>query len=675
MNLMPAAHAAARFVPPVPGLFWGDYPERAEAADPARERRHRLTAGHTAPRLSAWQRRVDGVRGQAQAWAGLSFAAFEALRPGLQARLAHEGLTAQAVDAACAYVVEAARRVLGRTAFDGQVIAALCMMDNRLVEMATGEGKSLATALAAALAALAGIPVHVLTANDYLVARDAEAFQPLFAQLGLRAAPVLAGQDTATRRAAYQQPIVYATAREVAFDYLRDRLQHGGEPGLARRLRTQALPADERPLLRGLCMALIDEADSVLVDEATMPLILSRRLRDPGAHAFLWQAWMVSARLREDLHFQALHEPRRVVLTDAGREEVARLAAALPPVWKNTLHREEILQLALAMRHLLHRDRDYLVTDPGDGEPPRIDLIDTVTGRIAEGRKWSAGLHALAAIKEGLPPEGELEVLSRITFQRFFRRYHRLAGMSGTLWEVRAELRSLYGLRILRVPPRLPLRRGVGPTRCFATDAARWQAVARRAAELAAAGRPVLIGTDSVAASQELSEVLQAAGVAHVVLNARHDAAEAAIVSCAGRPGRITVSTNMAGRGTDILLAPEALAAGGLHVLCCQRNPSRRHDRQLHGRAGRQGEPGSCETWASMESEPQGPWPVPRAVQALLQPRDPVEPLRVPSTLLDGMLRFLQYGHEKSQSRRRQRLFWHDWEAERQMSFCGNHRS
>ncbi len=655
---------------PIPGIFWGDYPERAEPLDPKAPLRRRLSRGGM-PGAAAWQRRVAGVRVQAAALQALPDAAFQARRHALQARLAHEQLASAAVDAACAYVVEAARRSLDRVAFDGQVQAALCMLDNCLVEMATGEGKSLATALAAALAAMGGIPVHVLTANDYLVTRDAAAFRPLFRLLGLEVATVVAGDSRESRQAAYAQPIVYATSREVAFDYLRDRLRHGGgAPALVQRLRLETGGDRERPLLRGLCMAIIDEADSVLIDDAMMPLVLSREVVDPAARAFLWQAWTLSARLQAGRHFLEVPGAQRVVLTEAGRQALAEMAQPLPAVWKNTQHREDTLQSALAVRHCLHRDRDYLVTPAQGQTPARIALIDVVTGRIADGRKWSAGLHALAALKEGITPEGELHTLKSITFQRFFRRYHRLGGMSGTLTEVRGELRRMYGMEIVRVAPRRPLARQVWPTRLFADDARRWQAVVQRVAALSAAGRPVLVGTDSVAASQALSTCLREAGVAHVVLNARHDAEEAAVVAQAGRAGRITVSTNMAGRGTDILLAPEALAAGGLHVLCCQYNPSRRHDRQLAGRAGRQGEPGSVETWISLQgrvrAEPArlGAWLLRRQVPGISP---------CPSPLLDAMLRIVQYFQETRRSRQRQMLFRHDAELEQGLSFCGPH--
>ena len=511
------------------------------------------------------------------------------------------------VEQAVALAAEAARRSLGKTAYDGQLIAALHLLDERLVEMATGEGKSLATAIAAAAAALSGMPVHVITANDYLVQRDADVFRPLFKRLDLHVAAVVAPHGADERRLAYAHNVVYVTAKELVFDYLRDRtLRQSGRSALQQRVTALGAAATSGPLLRGLCMALIDEADSVLIDEALMPLILSRETSDATGRAYRWQVWALSGKLAEGADFTLHPTARQAMLTDAGRARIADMAQTLAPLWRSTRHREHAICTALVARHLYARDRDYIVQSAKDarGRPAdRIVIVDAVSGRLSEGRRWSQGLHAMVAIKEGCKPEPELETLSQITYQRFFRRYHRLAGLSGTLSESRAELRTLYGLQIVAVAPRLPPRRQIGGTRVFATAAERWAAVARRCQELMAHGRPVLVGTDSVADSQDLSIVLTAAGLPHTVLNAHYDADEAAIVARAGEAGRITVATNMAGRGTDIDVGPQVRAAGGLHVLCCQLNPSRRIDRQLLGRAARQGQPGSAETWIALDTQ------------------------------------------------------------------------
>jgi preprotein translocase subunit SecA len=265
--------------------------------------------------------------------------------------------------------------------------------------------------------------------------------------------------------------------------------------------------------------------------------------------------------------------------------------AQLGGIWRRPRLRHELAQMALSARHALHRDQHYILRED------RIDLLDTLTGRVAVGRVWSQGLQTLIELKEGRPASAPTETLAQFTFQRFFQRYWRMGALSGTLIEAAREMRHTYGLRTHRLPTRLPSQRIGLPVQLFDTEEARWQAAARRAAEMQAQGRPVLIGTDTVADSERLSWHLTQAGVHHTVLNARQDAAEAQIVAQAGETGRITVATRMAGRGTDIHLDDMALAAGGLHVIDCQRNESRRMDRQLWGRSARQGQPGSVETW------------------------------------------------------------------------------
>lgn len=665
---------------PIPGLRWGAYPQRLDGDGRRRPgriaglaerwlsgRRQRLPARHD------WSARVTRIQARARSWQDLDERAFTRLTQTVRERFARDGLRPATIDAAAACAVEAARRALGRAAYDGQVQAAIAMNDNVLVEMATGEGKSLATALAAAMAALAGIPVHVLTANDYLVTRDAEAFQPLFELLGLTVATVLADTSTPLRRAAYASAIVYTTAREVAFDYLRDRMNHPGcghDGVLVERLR-QAGSMSAGPVLRGLCMAIIDEADSILIDEAQMPLILSRELRDASVHAAMCQAWMLSSRLVAGRDFIVIEGERTVLLEAAGRDHLEALAAPLKGAWKNRLHREQLVLSALTARHALVRDRDYLVTNEVERSLRRIELIDAVTGRIAVGRRWSAGIHALVALKERLTPEADLETIDRITFQRFFRRYHRLGGSSGTLTEARRELRRVYGLAIVPVAPRLALQRQAWPTRWFVDDASRDLAIVDRVRALSGAGRPVLIGTDSVADTRRVSACLHHAGIDHAVLDARFDADEAALVAAAGAAGRVTVSTNMAGRGTDIQLTPQARASGGLHVLLCQHNGSRRHDRQLAGRAGRQGDPGSCETWLSMAFRGYDAGRGRHPAAPLLAPFVRDTEVRLPAALLKGIQQLSQRAEEHRLQRQRARMLAEDRHLQQSLSFSG----
>lgn len=497
--------------------------------------------------------------------------------------LRRQGLAPATCAPAMACVQVALQRTSGWQLHPLQMIAASHLLDQHLVEMATGEGKTLAMGAAACIAAMAGVPVHVVTANDYLAERDAQALQVLASVLGLRVGHVAPGMAPDARREAYGLDIVFATARELAFDHLRDGL---------------ALPGSghERPVLRGLCMALLDEADSILLDEAVVPLVISGSLPEKPAQqaarrALWWQARQLAQALHKGTHFELQSGQPDARLTEAGQAEAARLAQALDGPWRRPGIRHELLRLALTAQHALHRDRHYVVRER------RIELLDQLTGRVAVGRAWTRGLQALVELKEGCPPSPPTDTLAQITFQRFFQRYWHLAGLSGTLREASGELREVYGLPVRRMPLRRPSLRQDGPTRCFPSAEARWQAVAMMASHLRALGRPVLIGTDTVPDSERLSWHLDQQGVPHTVLNARHDRQEADIIAQAGRAGQVTVATRMAGRGTDIALDQAALSAGGLHVIHCQRNESRRMDRQLLGRAARQGQPGSTETW------------------------------------------------------------------------------
>lgn len=345
-------------------------------------------------------------------------------------------------------------------------------------------------------------------------------------------------------------------------------------------------------------MAIVDEADSVLIDEARVPFILSRAADDRAKRELYELALRVARQLVLHQDFTVEVETRHVELTARGQDKADREAHEGHAAWRMRRFREEALCQALAALHLFQRDRHYLVRQGA------VHIIDETTGRVAAGRAWSRGLHQFIELKEGCVPSDEPIAAASITYQRFFPRYLHLCGMSGTLTESRGELLGTYGVHVSRIPLRLPCRREVLPTRVFGSHDARWRFVVRRAAGIHAGGGAVLIGTDSVADSQALSASLHTAGLPHVVLNARQDRHEAEVVARAGHEGRITVATSMAGRGTDIALAEKLAQGRGLHVILCQANASRRIDRQFIGRCARRGEPGSCETLLSLESEP-----------------------------------------------------------------------
>jgi preprotein translocase subunit SecA len=586
-----------------PGATLGPYPEREGDREGAL-----ALAWHAARGVAARMRRVRAERLERFAAAvraaqtSLSGADLVAATRATRERLLREGFSDGALVDAFALVREAAARALGTPHFDVQLMAGRVLADGMLAEMETGEGKTLAATLPACAAALAGVPVHVVTANDYLVQRDAEAMRPLYETLGLRVGAVVERErDPERRRAAYRCDVTYATSKAVAFDYLRD--------GLARRQRRGALAThlaalargdagEDRLLLRGLCFAIVDEADGVLIDEAGMPLILAGGGSAREQERSYLDAIALARALVPERDFAYDARSGAVALSDAGRARAAELASSLGGFWTGPRRREEWVTRALVALHGYRRDRDYLVRDG------RVEIVDAPTGRVAPDRAWEGGLHQLVEAKEGCAISPAPETRARISYQRFFRRYLRLAGTTGTAREVAAELWSVYGLATVRIPTRLPSRRRSLGARVYASEAQKWDAVVARARALRDAGRPVLIGTASVAASEALAERLAAAGLPHRVLNARQDAQEAEIVAEAGAERRITVATNMAGRGTDIRLGPGVAERGGLHVIATARGPARRIDRQLAGRCARQGEPGSFEWILSLEDEP-----------------------------------------------------------------------
>ena len=632
---------------PVPGIVLGPYPER-RANDVARdfawaERVRALFSPRPARR---YDRFIAECLALDAATGALDEAAVEARLQTLRAALAHDGLTDRLIAEAFVLVKRACSRELGLELYPTQLLAARIMLDRKLAEMATGEGKTLAAGVCAATAALAGIPVHVITANDYLVARDAAFLRPLYRALGLTVAAVTQNQERAGRCLAYDRDIVYCTASELVFDYLRDGLtRKRTRSDLEQRVAGLDGPgAGRRPtLLRGLCMAIVDEADSILIDEARVPLILSERRSNEAERDHLAGALRLALRLTQNEHFVLRVARMAAELTEAGRAAVEEAYAQ--GAWSNRLHREEVVCTALAALHLYERDRDYLVKDG------KVHIIDESTGRLAHGRIWSRGLHLMVELKEECEPSGDATTVAQITYQRFFRRYIALAGMSGTLSEARGELLSVYGLPVVEVPLARPGRRRILPTRLYRDREAQWGAVVEQAALASAAGRAVLIGTDSVAESDAVSALLTQAGIAHAVLNARQDREEARVIAEAGRAGQVTVATNMAGRGTDIALEDGVAERGGLHVISCQHNASRRIDRQLVGRSARRGDPGSAQSLLALDK------PLIRRIAprwlARLAPRGGFE---TPRWLVHALVRAPQRAEERRQYAQRRQL-------------------
>ncbi len=491
---------------------------------------------------------------------------------------------------AFALVREACQRCLGKRPFDVQLMGAAALFAGKLAEMQTGEGKTLTAALAACIAGVAGLPVHIVTVNDYLAERDADEMGPLYRYFGLSTGVIITGLSLPQRAAAYACHVTYCTNKELVFDYLKDRVTAGGRASRAQlRMRSHVGPGQGNALLlRGLHFAIVDEADSVLIDEARTPLILAEKGESAGDPAMYTQALALAGQLEVERDFELIVARRELQLSQAGRARLTDLCANLGPAWTTAHGREHMVSQALRALHLFHRDQQYLVAED------KVHIIDEYTGRILPGRTWEQGLHQLIEAKEACPLSEHNRTLARITYQRFFRRYLRLSGMTGTAHEVRGEIWSVYALETIAIPTNRPCIRTVAPTRCCAHASDKWRLVAQEVQRVHDAGRPVLIGSRSVEASEHLSEALTQAGIPHRVLNARQDAGEADVIAQAGQPGIVTVATNMAGRGTDIHLGPDIATQGGLHVVLTEFHDSPRIDRQLIGRCARQGDPGSA---------------------------------------------------------------------------------
>lgn len=519
----------------------------------------------------------------------------------LQQRLRREGIDNDELTAeSFALIREVAQRKLQMRHYDVQLIGGLILLRGMVAEMETGEGKTLTATLAACTAAFAGLPVHIITVNDYLVSRDAEWMRPLYETLGLSVGTITQGMDPEARRDAYACDITYCSNKELAFDYLKDRIALGNRRSRIR-LQLERLYGKEskihRLLLRGLCFAIVDETDSVLIDEARTPLIISGAGNVGDEKRIYEEALAIAAELVEHDDFENLTRQRSIRLTEDGKFKIEELAEPLGGLWTGTQRREELVRQALAAQHFYLKDKHYIVRDG------KVQIVDEYTGRTMPDRSWESGLHQMIETRENCELTGRRETIARISYQRFFRRYLRLAGMSGTAKEVSQELWSVYRLNVVTVPTNKPVKRVNRQTAIYPKADDKWKAIVQRIADIHAQQRPVLVGTRSVEASEHLGRLLQEKGLQHQVLNARQDKDEAQVIENAGKSGQIMVATNMAGRGTDIKLDADVSDLGGLHVIITELHEAKRIDRQLIGRCGRQGDNGSFEMILSLEDE------------------------------------------------------------------------
>ena len=497
---------------------------------------------------------------------------------------------------AFALVREASQRVLGMKHFPVQIMGGIALFEGRIAEMQTGEGKTLTAALPTLLHALAGKGSHVVTTNDYLARRDAELLGPVYERLGLTVGRVCAESTPDERREAYAQDITYGTAQEIGFDFLRDRLEQ--PPGLLSMLDMSDPLNRGASVQRGHHFVLIDEADSILLDEARTPLIIGlEEPNDPSTvHLFRWCRRTIRD-LKRDVDFTYEPEHRRIQLTHAGCRNVLLWSKSTLLGSVDTERIYQHIEHALTAEFGFQRDRDYVVVKDV------VQIVDESTGRIMEGRKWQQGLHQSIEAKERLPITAATGEAARVTLQSFFRLYTHVAGMTGTARPARRELKHVYGRRVIVIPTNKPCIREGLPPRVFATIEAKRNAVVDEIARRHAKGQPILVGTPSVAASEALGTLLKKRQLPHQILNAYLHAQEAELMSRAGEVSLITIATNMAGRGTDIRLAEPAKKLGGLHVIATEMHSSARIDRQLVGRAARQGDPGSYQYFLSLEDE------------------------------------------------------------------------
>jgi len=515
---------------------------------------------------------------------------------------------------AFAVVREAARRTLGERPFDVQLIGGIVLHEGKIAEMATGEGKTLVATMPAYLNALLGRGVHIVTVNDYLAKRDAEWMGVIYRFLGLEVGVIVHDMEDPERKRAYQADITYGTNNEFGFDYLRDNMKFSLEDCVQREL----------------FYAIVDEVDSILIDEARTPLIISGPAEESTEKYY--HINRIIPYLKREVHFTVDEKTHTVALTEEGVAKVEELLGVdnlYDPRHIDLVHH---VSQALRAHHLFKRDRDYVVKDG------KVIIVDEFTGRLMPGRRWSDGLHQAIEAKEGVRIESENQTLATITFQNYFRMYKKLAGMTGTADTEAVEFKKIYDLDVVVIPTNRPLIRTNYPDVIYKTEKEKFQAVVREIEELHKKGRPVLVGTVSIEKSERLSQMLKRRGIPHHVLNAKHHAKEAEIIAQAGRLRAVTISTNMAGRGTDILLGgnpkflakkmagdgadekefqeaykraleitnrekEEVVKLGGLHVIGTERHESRRIDNQLRGRAGRQGDPGSSRFYLSLEDD------------------------------------------------------------------------
>lgn len=496
-----------------------------------------------------------------------------------KARLAKGETLDDILPDAFAVIREASRRVLGMRQFDVQLIGGIILHRGNIAEMGTGEGKTLVATAPVYLNALEGKGAHVITVNDYLAKRDSEWMGQVYKFLGLSVGLIVHDLDFEQRKIAYNSDITYGTNNEFGFDYLRDNM----------------VSSLDQMVQRPLHYCLIDEVDSILIDEARTPLIISGPGQKSTDNYYVMSKLVPQLKLGEDYTID--EKQKTVAPTEAGVSKMEKMLKVDNLYDTDNLELNHLFVQALCAQAMMERDRDYVVKD---GE---VVIVDEFTGRLMYGRRYSDGLHQAIEAKEGLQVQRESQTLATITFQNYFRMYDKLAGMTGTAKTEEQEFIKIYGLEVFQVPTNRPVQRKDLPDVIFKTKRGKYRAVVREIERRHATGQPMLIGTTSIEQSEQLSHMLKEAGIVHNVLNAKYHELEAQIVAQAGQKGQVTIATNMAGRGTDIVLGEGVSELGGLAIIGTERHESRRIDNQLRGRAGRQGDPGSSQFFLSLEDD------------------------------------------------------------------------
>jgi preprotein translocase subunit SecA len=571
------------------------------------------------------------------------------------------------IERAFALVREVASRKIGQKPFPVQITGALALESGYIAEMATGEGKTLTSTMYVTVAGWRGHGCHVVTVNDYLAKRDAEWMGQIYRFCGLTVAYIEQQTPPAQRKAAYMADITYCTNKEVAADFLRDRIALGRLRGLSSALIARIAGSDrkitDRLIQRGLKCAVIDEADSVLIDESVTPLIISGLAPNPEQIESYQQAAVIAGQLESEVDYKIDQRYRDIELTEQGKDHLIRLTDNLGGLWKGNRRSLEIVNQALTAKELYQRDQHYVI-DKG-----KVVIVDEFTGRLMPDRTWRDGLHQAVEAKEALKVNPPKDTYARISFQRFFRMYNKLSGMTGTAAEAATEFWQIYHLPVVAIPTNRPCIRKNLANIILSCKSAKWARIVQEVSSIHSSGRPILIGTRSVLASELLSQMLKAEQLEHQVLNAVYHKQEAQIVAQAGQPGKITVATNMAGRGTDIKLGRGVAELGGLHVIAAEPNESARIDRQLFGRCARQGDPGSAQGIFSLEDEIVSRYA--KNTVAYLKKRYSYSNKDISSTLVRSVFRLAQNRAERLAMRRRKTVLRTDSWLDEQLGFAG----